>query len=159
MLVPGSIKLDRLHAVLQVVMGWSGTHLYLFDISDDQYSEPDDEEDLEDELDASAFRLDEVTRVGERFSYLYDFGDDWDHEVVVESGTTTGAALKVAVCLDGARACPPEDCGGPLRYEELLVVLADPTHPGYSEIIDWIGDGFDPANFDLVAVNVSLQRV
>ena len=94
-----------------------------------------------------------------RFSYEYDFGDSWDHEVIVEEFVRTPLGLKHAVCLDGQNACPPEDCGGTGGYAELLEVLADPEHEEHDHLVNWVGGTFDSTLFDLVAVNVALQHV
>ena len=91
------------------------------------------------------------------FQYEYDFGDSWDHEVVVEESVTSARGLKHAVCLTGENACPPEDCGGVYGYADLLQVLADPRHEEHEHMMEWAGGPIDPASFDLVAANVALQ--
>lgn len=91
--------------------------------------------------------------------YEYDFGDGWEHEVVVEAVWRMPLGLKFAVCLDGANACPPEDCGGPFGYEELLRVLADPTHEDHENMRGWVGGPMDPTEFDLGLTNARLQTV
>lgn len=96
--------------------------------------------------------------VGCELTYNYDFGDDWDHRVLVESISPAGAAAHRALCLDGARACPPEDCGGPHGYAELLAALGDPSHERHADMTDWIGT-FDPEAFDLDVVNRKLARL
>src|SRR4051794_40691261 len=97
--------------MLQAAMGWTGSHLHSFRVGDAVYGMQfdDDEDDELDEKDVSALQ---VAEVGHRFGYQYDFGDSWDHEVVVESVTTTRLGLRFAVCVDGQNACPPEECGG-----------------------------------------------
>jgi hypothetical protein len=102
-----------------------------------------------------------VQAIGEhrRFSYEYDFGDSWDHEIVVEDTVRLPRGLKHAVCLEGQNACPPEDCGGPRGYAELLAALADPEHAERDELLSWLGAPFDPTAFDLAEVNVALQRL
>ncbi|HET7694104.1 MAG TPA: plasmid pRiA4b ORF-3 family protein, partial [Vicinamibacterales bacterium] len=86
------------------------------------------------------------------------FGDDWDHRVLVESIATAGAAAHRALCLDGARACPPEDCGGPHAYADPLAALGDPSDERHADLTDWIGQ-FDPEAFDLDIVNRKLARL
>jgi hypothetical protein len=129
-LVPASVHLDRLHLILQAAMGWTNTHLHQFEIADTDYgSHLDDEDDWpDDELDEVEFSLADLVRAGDRFTYEYDFGDSWEHEVVVEKVAAVQPVLKFAVCLDGANAAPPEDCGGRAGYGDLLAVLADPAN-------------------------------
>jgi hypothetical protein len=164
-LVPADVPLDRLHLILQAAMGWTNTHMHQFRIGgadygshlDDEDDWPDDE--LDDELDEVEFSLADLVGVGDRFAYEYDFGDAWEHEVVVEKATTVQPVLKFAVCLDGANACPPEDCGGSAGYTDLLAVLADPRHAEHEDASAWVGAGFDPGSIELAAVNAALQRV
>ena len=94
-----------------------------------------------------------------RFTFDYDFGDSWEHEVVIEDLTWSYLGLKYAVCLDGANTCPPDDVGGAGGYEEFLRALADPTHAMHDTYLEWIGGPFDPAAFDLGEVNAVLQKV
>jgi hypothetical protein len=146
-LVPGGYTLDRLHRVFQQVMGWQDCHLHSFDIDGRQYGQPvpDGELSLRDELDA---RLDSVVVKGSRFLYTYDFGDWWEHEVTVEDVFGADPEERYPVCVDGERACPPEDVGGPFGYRHFLAALADPTHPDHEPMRDWVGGAFDPAAFD-----------
>lgn len=112
--VPGIMPLHTLHNVLQIVMGWENYHLYEFIIAGTEYSDPTFgwEEDDMTMLDSKRVRLAEVvTAVGERFTYLYDFGDNWQHELLVEEIVPTKATVRTALCLDGAYAPLPEDCG------------------------------------------------
>jgi hypothetical protein len=89
----------------------------------------------------------------------YDFGDRWEHDVVVEAIETPAEGVRYPICLAGERACPPEDCGGPSGYERLLTALADPADPEHDELKEWIPDGFDPEAFDVVTVNKWLRRL
>jgi hypothetical protein len=158
LLVPGSVRLDKLHRILQAAMGWEDYHLHCFDIGGSRFGMQFDEFP-EGELNEKDFTV--VTAVGEstRFSYEYDFGDSWDHEVVVERVWRMPIGLKFGVCVDGAKACPPEDCGGAGGYELLLEVLADPTHDDYEHMVGWVGGVFDPTDFDVGWANARLQRV
>jgi hypothetical protein len=117
--VPGTITLEDLHFALQVAMGWTNSHLHQFRIGTATYgmTEVDDApETLEDERE---FALSALARAGDRFVYEYDFGDGWDHDVIVTKVTDVAKAASPR-CTGGARACPPEDCGGPPGYEHLL---------------------------------------
>ena len=98
-----------------------------------------------------------VLKHGSSFQYCYDFGDDWQHDIMVEAVTANGQAA--SECLSGARACPPEDCGGPPGYENLLAALASPKHPEHREMREWVGKRFDPEKLDLVAVNKKLKAL
>ncbi len=159
-LVPDSLTLRELHAVIQGAMGWQDCHLHMFDIGGRQFEIPEDDgrgpaPDYEDER---AHRLGALVRVRSRFLYNYDFGDDWDHSVKVEKaappdpGRLDSAGRFAPQCTGGARACPPEDCGGPYAYPELLEALADPGNPAYRELAEW-ADGFEPEFFDLRETN------
>lgn len=105
-------------------------------------------------------RLDAVAGEGSKFDYVYDFGDDWRHRIVVEKvlAPDDGAAVTVPACVDGRRACPPEDCGGTWGYEELLAILADPSHPECEATRLWAGHEFDPAAFDAGDFETNLRN-
>jgi hypothetical protein len=158
LLVPGSVKLAKLHDMLQAAMGWTNSHLHRFEIGGAIYGMHFDDYP-DDEIDEKEVTVLRAIGDHQRLTYEYDFGDCWDHEVVVESSVRTPRGLKHAVCLDGQNACPPEDCGGTSGYEELLEALRDPTHEDHDELTEWVGASFDPAAFDLVAVNVALQHL
>jgi Plasmid pRiA4b ORF-3-like protein len=149
--VPESISLRDLHNVLQVALGWDNTHLYQFAIDDVDYGEVEDMDELGD----VRTKLVDLVTPGATFRYDYDFGDGWEHEVRVLRTTAADGPH----CLDGARACPPEDCGGPPGYERLLEVLAEPTHPEHDELAEWIGRSVDPEAFDRAAVDAALRSL
>jgi hypothetical protein len=155
---PSSVRLDKLHLIFQNVMGWTNSHLHAFRIDEALYGTHFDEYP-EDELDERKFVLGTVVGPTERFVYEYDFGDSWDHEVVIEQMRRVHPVLKFAVCIDGANACPPEDVGGTGGYEELLKVLADPAHEDCKHYSSWVGREFDATKFDLAQVNAALQRI
>jgi hypothetical protein len=94
---------------------------------------------------------------GGKIGYEYDFGDGWDHQVAIEKALPPNAAFKRPVCLAGANACPPEDCGGVEGYYRLLGILGDPNHPEHEEMKEWLGGEFDPTEFDLERVNACLK--
>lgn len=157
-LVPGAIHLDKLHLVLQAAMGWTNSHLHCFRVAEDLYGTHFDDYP-EDEIDEHDVSVLQALRDQERFTYEYDFGDSWDHEIEVEALTRSRVGLKYAVCLAGANACPPEDCGGPPGYEHLLAVMADPSHEEHGDLLQWVGGSFDASGFDLASANAELQRV
>ncbi|WP_435206022.1 plasmid pRiA4b ORF-3 family protein [Micromonospora sp. bgisy143] len=156
-LVPAGYTLDRLHRVAQHAMGWRDCHLHSFEIDAVAYGEPDPDGALavHDELDV---RLDAVLGKGTRFSYTYDFGDWWEHDLVVEDALAADQDERYPLCLDGAGACPPEGIGGPLGYQALLAALTDPTHPERALLSGWVTDGFDPAFFDPAVATTLLRR-
>lgn len=158
--VRSGILLPRLHAVIQKAMGWQNAHLHEFVIRDVRYGEPEpDEPQYEVEAERN-FSLREVAPlVGMRFEYVYDLGDGWLHDVLVEQIDARAEPLRFAVCVGGERACPPEDCGGFPGYQELLEILRDPDHPEHEERLDWLGGRFDPEAFDMVAVNRRLRAL
>jgi hypothetical protein len=146
LLVPGGYTLDRLHRVLQHVMGWQDCHLHSFEIDGLQYGEPDPDGELtmRDELDT---RLDAVVGKGSRFRYTYDFGDWWEHDITVEDAFGADPGERYPICVAGARACPPEDVGGPFGYRTFMVALTDPEHPDHEPMREWIGRPFDAEAF------------
>jgi hypothetical protein len=146
-LVPGGYTLDRLHRVVQHAMGWRDCRPHSFEIDGRQYGvpDPDGELALRDELDV---RLDAVLGKGSRFQYVYDFGDWWEHDLVVEDVLAADPDERYPICVAGERACPPEGIGGPSGHQLLVAALADPAHPEHSSLRDWVGDRYDPEAFD-----------
>jgi hypothetical protein len=156
-LVPGDTNLGSLHRAIQYVMGWSNSHLHMFHVGKTRIApRMPDWDDVKDERN---FMLWDIARkTGSKFYYEYDMGDSWGHEVKVEAITPATPAFKGPECLAGAGACPPEDCGGIGGYEDLLAALRDPKHEQHDEMVDWVGDDFDPEAFDLAAANKALGR-
>ncbi|MDH4201379.1 MAG: plasmid pRiA4b ORF-3 family protein [Phycisphaerae bacterium] len=158
--VSASVKLDKLHEIIQEVMGWTNSHLHSFNVDGYEYSMPypGDEAYNEGVLDERKAKLtDLVGHVKDRFVYVYDYGDNWEHTVELVEIKEPQKGVKYPVCLDGQRACPPEDCGGPWSYPELLETLNDPDHEEYEEVLEWVGDEFDPEVFDVNEVNDLLR--
>jgi hypothetical protein len=148
-LVDSRSHLDHLHEVIQAAFGWWSYHLHEFDIGGERYGVPDPDDHWETPtVDEGFIRLDAVATEGSSFVYLYDFGDGWDHRVTVEKVLPAPTDTPLPSCIGGRRACPPEDCGGPWGYKNLLAVLADPTHPEHRQRAEWIGRPFDPEAFD-----------
>lgn len=152
--VTGDTTLHQLHHVLQVVMGWDNFHLHQFIIGKTEYGEPGPEEDLIPMEDDSSVTLSEIApRERTKFLYEYDFGDCWRHELVIEKILPREEGTRYPVCLAGKGACPPEDCGGIYGYYELVEAVRDPKHKRHEELLDWLGDSFDPEEFDIDAIN------
>ncbi len=150
-LVPGNVTLYDLHEILQVVMGWENYHLHMFTIAGEIYGDPEDDEtgDLGTENE-TRYRLDQLGLLEKaRFSYEYDFGDSWEHAILVEKILPAEKGVHYPVCVTGKRACPPEDVGGVWGYEEFLQAIADPENEEHEEYMGWIGPEFDPEEFDL----------
>ncbi len=159
MQVTSATTLAQLHRILQRVMGWEGYHLYQFVVGGMEYGDPRMLEEREGE-DARRVTLASLVR-GEKakFLYEYDFGDSWDHELLIEKVLPCEAGKYYPVCLTGKRACPPEDCGGIWGYASFLDAIQDPQHPEHEAMLEWVGGEFDPDAFDLDEVNRELQRL
>jgi hypothetical protein len=104
-------------------------------------------------------RLDEVAHAKSKLLYDYDFGDGWEHDVLVERVEPTTEGEQLPVCLDGRRARPPEDCGGPYGYANLMEAMADPKHPEHDEMREWVGPYWQPEDFELELVNKQLRAL
>ena len=156
--VPASITLDRLHDVIQIVMGWTDSHLHEFNIGKKRYTEYP--ESKEDGLDCGRYRLgDLIKQKGRTFSYLYDFGDSWEHELVLEENRYFNPQLRmVLACLEGERACPPEDVGGVPGYFEFCNALKDPSHEEYESYMEWSGGDYESESFDSNTANWELLK-
>ena len=159
--VASDIKLSTLHDVIQITMGWEHSHLHQFIVDGVYYGEifkgDFDTGDTEDEKKVKLFQVMEAPK--SKIFYEYDFGDSWEHEIVLEEILPATAKKVPSVCLAGERACPPEDCGGVWGYEELLRVIKNPTDPDYEDRMEWLGDDFDPEVFDINEVNEILKLI
>jgi len=155
-LVPSEFTLFDLHHVIQIVMGWENCHLHEFSIKRKRYTLPE-EGDYGDAADESETRLRDVVAPRSKILYQYDFGDCWNHVILVEKAIE-GAELLEPTCVEGARACPPEDSGGSWGYADKLRALSDPNDEEHEEGRGWLGANFDPESFDLDAVNKQLQK-
>ena len=151
--------LADLHPILQRVMGWESYHLHQFRVGRELFGVPDPHDPFGgDVTDERKVPLREVLPGAKaKLRYEYDFGDGWDHEVVLEKILPPDPAAELPRCLAGKRACPPEDCGGVWGYAELLDAVSDPNHPEHEEMLEWLGEGFDPEEFDPEAVNAALR--
>ena len=163
--VPGDASLDWLHAALQVAIGWTNSHLYQFMADKDCYSDTRHDfakyEGDPEILEAREFTLRQIApHEQDAFVYEYDFGDSWEHEIMVEKiMPPAAAASKTALCLDGARACPPEDCGGVGGYEDLVEILKNRKHPEHKAMKEWLGRAFDAEAFDVTKANLWLKKL
>ena len=148
--VPSQIKLSALAGVLEAAVGWYGGHLHGFAVGALAYGIPDPDFGSRTIIDERKVRLGEVLpAVTDRMRWDYDFGDGWEHEVLVEAIEPPDPGVAYPVCRAGMRACPPEDCGGPWGYDDFLVALVDPAHERHEELREWAPPGFDPEAFDI----------
>jgi hypothetical protein len=161
-IVPESITLPRLHRVIQASVGWTNSHLHEFVIGGVRYSTPDPDwsEELRQRDERGVVLCKALGAEARCFDYIYDFGDDWHHVVVLEDRHATASGRATGIqCIAGENACPPEDVGGPHGYSDFLIALTDSKHEQHSEYRQWIGGRFDPANFDLTAVQRALAKI
>lgn len=153
----GGVTLSQLHDIIGVAMGWDGGHLHEFTVGHTRYGVPDEDGMFGfgmDVLDESRAKLYKVAPAeGSKLNYTYDFGDGWDHAVLVEKLLPQEPDTRYPRCLTGKRACPPEDCGGIWGYEGFLEALQHPESPDYAEMVEWIGQDFDPEAFSAEEVN------
>jgi hypothetical protein len=158
LLVPGSVRMSKLADILIGAMGWTNSHLHAFRVGDARYG-MQAEDWPENEIDEKTVTVLQSLREERRFVFDYDFGDSWEHEVVIEELEWTHLGLKYAVCLEGANACPPEDVGGARGYSDFLEAIVDPAHDDHQSFLDWVGGPFDPAEFNVAEANALLQKV
>jgi hypothetical protein len=146
--------LDKLHEHIQTAMGWTNSHLHDFKIGDKDYGDPwllDENFEEFDYGDSTTTKLSDILpRTGKRFrfEYQYDFGDGWRHEVLFEGCLRAEQGQRYPLCLEGARACPPEDVGGTWGYEEFVEAVRDEDHEQHEDMLRWAGGRFDPEAFD-----------
>jgi len=159
LLVPASMTLAKLHDGLQTAMGWHDCHMHEFRAGDRHFGRPDPE-DLSMGMRVESERNIKLTsvlrRTGAKLIYTYDFGDNWEHAIVLEKQLPVLPDMSYPICIDGNLACPPDDCGGIPGFYNLLDALADPNHERHEELRDWIGDDFDPNAFSVELVNQKL---
>lgn len=173
--VPSDIRLEDLHIVIQVVMGWTNSHLHQFMDADKNYYQPTPPKDwgldlsgCREKLDTADFELRQLlTQPKQKLIYEYDFGDSWEHKVELVKITPpftadgkphTTKAIRTPVCLAGKGACPPEDCGGVWGYYHMLEVIQDPNHEEHSDLVDWLGEDFNPEAVDIEEINAALRQ-
>jgi hypothetical protein len=156
-LVPPDYPLDHLHILIQMVMGWTNSHLHQFRINGVKYAGPEYQKPPADMKDERTFKLSALLGEGAVFQYDYDFGDDWQHEITVEKIVPSEGGKSAPVCIEGEGDCPPEDCGGIHGYYELLNIIKDPSHPEYEEKSEWFRQ-FGPVEFDLKEINAALKK-
>jgi Plasmid pRiA4b ORF-3-like protein len=155
--IPADMPLLRLHHVLQAAMGWYNCHLHQFDARGVLYGSPDPEFGFERRNERTTRLSDIFRRAKDRMIYEYDFGDGWEHDLVLEKILEPQVGKRYPVCTAGRRATPPEDCGGIGGFYNLLEIMGDPSHPEHADMKRWLGGEFDAAAFYVQEVNQALQ--
>jgi hypothetical protein len=156
--------LDKLHEHIQTAMGWTNSHLHHFRIGEQLYGDPDlmqaNFEDMEYKDSTTTKISDILPRTGRRFrfQYEYDFGDSWCHEVLFEGVVRAEPKVKYPLCLEGERACPPEDCGGIWGYADFVKAIHNPDHEQHEELLEWVGGKFDPEKFDAAKATKAMRK-
>ncbi len=156
--------LDKLHERIQTAMGWTNSHLHHFQIKDALYGDPWLLDENYVEMNYKDSRVMTLSKIlpknGKRFhfEYEYDFGDSWWHEILFEGCLRVEQGQRYPLCVEGERACPPEDVGGTHGYEEFLVSMADPDDDRHQERSEWIGGSFDPESFDPEKATKRMRR-
>jgi hypothetical protein len=158
-LVPASLPLRRLHETIQVVMGWLNQHFYEFRIGTQRLGLPEAEGGHA----SSAISNDKFVQLAlfiergiDRFDYIYD---NWQHQIAIENIRPGEPGVDYPVFVEGARHCPPEDCGGPSGFQEFLKAITNPTHPERSEVLDWYGDLYDPDDIEREIIDALMSRI
>lgn len=157
--VQGGTTLNKLHRILQAAMGWGNLYRYEFIVGDAHYGEHHPEYHYKMKSDNATKLYQVATQVGAVFTYLYDFNNGWEHEMVTESIKSSALGLKYALCLSGERACPPEDCAIVGGYDHFMQVIANPKDKEFHEMMQWAGGSFNPERFDINDVNERLKNI
>ncbi len=161
-LMTSNTSLSDLHYIIQIVMGWENAHLHQFIKNRTYYAEKMEEDDFWDmgnNVDYKGIKVsDLLKKEKDKIVYEYDFGDGWEHDVVLEKNLPADEKTNYPVCVKGKLNCPPEDCGGIWGYYELLDILSNPKHPQHKEMFEWMGEEeFDPKYFNPEEVNKYLH--
>lgn len=159
--VRSDTRLDQMHEILQVVMGWENYHLHQFILAGEYFGEPhDDYVGFVEMKDHRRYKIgDLLSAEGDKFIYEYDFGDSWEHILLLEKILDAEKGTHYPTCTKGKQACPPEDIGGIWGYVDFLEAISDPEHEMHEDYLDWVGDEFDPDAFDLEDTNRELKRL
>lgn len=161
--IKSSISLAKLHQVIQGAMGWHNAHLHEFNYNGERYELPSPfGDDWSDAKDSRKYKVNSFLKdVKDRISYLYDFGDGWEHVITLEKILTADKNVKYPTIIKGKGMCPPEDCGGPWGYMEFRDAVNDPKHEQYEDFREWLGieeDEYWDANyFDIKEQQVFLN--
>ena len=164
LLIPSDLLLSDFHKIIQTTMGWTNSHLHQFIKDRTYYSVRYADDDFWDEMINVDYKKkkirisDLLINEKDKIIYEYDFGDSWEHDLILEKILPIDIKIKYPICLSGKMNCPPEDCGGIWGYSGMLEILKQPDHEEYESYIEWLGDDFDPGYFDINEVNESLRE-
>lgn len=161
LLVPSDMRLSDFHKVIQTSFGWTNSHLHQFIKNDTCYTRRMQDDDYWDELENVDYHNMKIFSLlyskREKMIYEYDFGDSWRHEIILEEILPPNEGFKYPLCLDGARSCPPEDCGGVWGYQNMMKILKKPKHEEYESYIIWLDGKFNSEYFNKDKVNKRLK--
>ena len=152
-----------LHELIQTAMGWTNSHLHQFEIAGSRYTDQRFMVNDFDDFGAISYSgmhvSDLVAKHGAklRMGYEYDFGDSWQHEVILEKVAETEPGISYPICIDGERACPPEDIGGVYGFADYVAAIMNPNHSDHDELLEWNGL-FDPADFDVTKATRRMKK-
>lgn len=159
--VKKNITFFELHNTIQIAMGWKNSHMFEFRgngysicLPDEMYSEMSMGEEIHDVIETKLSSI--LKEVNQTLEYEYDFGDGWEHEILVEKFLPIDTSVRYPNCIDGGMNCPPEDCGGTHGFYYLMSVIKDKKHPEHNETIEWLDGGYNPNEFDLEETNKRL---
>jgi hypothetical protein len=158
LIVKDNTRLDQLHSVLQVAMGWFNSHLHQYRVGSSYIGIPDQDIDIDVTDEQMVYLQDIISNVKDNFVYEYDFGDGWEHKIVLEKKLPLDFS-ESPVVIKGKKACPPEDCGGIWGYSDFLAAIQDPKHEEHEEMLEWVGGEFDPDEFDMNFINKKLNEL
>jgi len=162
LLIPSDLLLSDFHKIIQTSMGWTNSHLHQFIKNDAFYTRKMADDDFWYELNNVDYRnmkaSDLLAMEKEKIIYEYDFGDSWEHEVLLEKVLPNDKNAQLPICLNGSMNCPPEDCGGIWGYASMLEILKQPDHEEYDSYLEWLGEDFDPEYFDKNEINEFLKE-
>ncbi len=160
-LVPSDLLLSDFHKIIQTTMGWTNSHLHQFIKNQTFYTRRMADDDFWEEMDNVDYSKTKISdllkKEKDRIIYEYDFGDSWEHNIILEKIEENGMNEIIPTCLTGKNNCPPEDCGGIWGYSDMLEILKHPDHEEYEEYVEWLGKEFDPKYFDKNEINEMLK--
>ena len=161
-LIPSDLFLSDFNKIIQTTMGWTNSHLNQFIKNRIFYTKRMPDDDLWDEMDNVDYKKMKITdllkKEKEKIIYEYDFGDGWEHDIILEKILAIDDKIKYPIWLTGKMNCPPEDCGGVWGYADMLEALKQPDHEEHDSYIEWLGGEYDPEYFDKDEVNEMLKE-